>query len=83
MDEISVSSPDVTLRYWFILVVELLVIVEPPASVCWVIACVRFLSGYIALHIMHIMCIGWLDVDWIQGRSMRLTDVILMGSRCD
>ena len=51
------------------LVIELLVIVEPPASVCWIIVCVRLLLGYIALHIMHIMlhCI-WLDVGWIQGR---------------
>ena len=51
------------------LVIDLLVIVEPPASVCRVVVCVRFLSSYIALHIMHVMlhCI-WLDVGWIQGR---------------
>ena len=59
------------------LVTELLVTVESPASVCWVVACVCFLSGYIALHIMHITlhCIwagcrmdsGTLDgIDWCE-----------------
>ena len=46
-------------------------------------ACVSF---RVTLH--YISCISrriafGLDVRWIQGRSMRLIDVILMGSRGD